>query len=435
MKDQHDLYWIWLADKFGIASKEFPSFAESFCDPYEVYRFSDEEIEHIEGIGARLKTRLCDKSLESAYAIVKYCRKYKISVIGYNDAEYPARLKTIEDPPVVLYCLGRMPDFDSRLCIAMVGTRNMSEYGKQTAYKISYELAAANVCVVSGMALGIDGVCACGALEAGGTTVAVLGCGLSVTYPKEHEKLERLIAKHGAVITEYPPFERPLPHNFPKRNRIISGLCQGVVIVEGVKGSGALITASKAIAQGRELFAVPGKVNESNSEGPNDLIREGANVALCTDDIIRHYDFLYHDDINYRGLYVAKRKSDISENVLKYYGVSSVYHRGRYVREIKPEQKADVTEIQKADAPAERTPAKAVTEPVEERASAAKKSIYDTLDVGTRKVYDLMPEKESVTPDVIAAKGINVSEVVTALTMLEISGLVVSVPGGAFRRA
>ena len=435
MKDQHELYWVWLAERFGIASKEFPSFVERFGDPYEVYRLSDEEVEHIESISNRLKTRLCDKSLESAYSIVKYCRKNKIDIICYNDGRYPARLKTIEDPPVVLYCLGRMPELDSKLCIAMVGTRKMSEYGKQTAYKIAYELSAANVCVVSGMALGIDGVCACGALESGGVTVAVLGCGLSITYPKEHEKLKRAIAKSGAVITEYPPFERPQPHNFPKRNRIISGLCQGVVVVEGARGSGALITASKAIAQGRELFAVPGKVNESNSEGPNDLIREGANVALCTDDIVRHYDFLYHDDIDYSGLYVAKRRSDMSDRVLRSYGVSSVCRKGGFIAEADGEsaKKESVDTPKKQQEPKESVPEQTETESV--NATVAKDGIYSTLDAVTKKVYDLMNDGESVTPDVIAAKGVNISEAITALTMLEISGLVVSVPGGAFRRA
>ena len=432
MKDQHDLYWIWLADKFGIASKEFPSFADKFSDPYEVYRFTEEEIEHIEGISDRLRSRLCNKSLESAYSIVKYCRKYGVDVIGYNDATYPTRLKTIENPPVLLYCLGEMPNFDSRLCIAMVGTRKMSEYGKQTAYKMAYELASADVCVVSGMALGIDGVCACGALEAGGTTVAVLGCGMSFTYPREHEKLKKYIIKQGAVITEYPPFEQPQPHNFPKRNRIISGLCQGVVVVEGAKGSGALITAARAVAQGRELFAIPGKVDESNSDGPNDLIREGANVALCTDDIIRHYDFLYHDDINYRGLYIAKRRSDLGENTLKRYGVCAAQPRRRFEKRVEQADEMKIGGFAKQS-----EPQKSADVSVNDTAEPNKvpdTAVYDALDATTKRVYDLIPEGQSVTADVIAANGVNISEVVTALTMLEISGLIASAPGGAFKR-
>ena len=425
MNDEHNLYWIWLSDKFGVASKEFPAFAEKFPDPYDVYRLSEEEIEQLDGVGERVKARLCDKTLEDAYSILKYCRKYKISVIGYGDDEYPARLRTIEDPPVLLYCMGKLPNMDSMLCMGMVGTRSMSEYGKATAYRMAYELSAAGVCVVSGMALGIDGVCACGALESTGVTVAVLGCGLSIAYPKEHAKLMKHIAKRGAVITEYPPFERPQGHNFPKRNRIISGLCQGVVVVEGAKGSGALITAARAISQGRELFAVPGNIGQSSSDGPNELIRSGANVALCASDIIEHYDFLYHDMINYAQLSVAKRRSALDERALRYHGVCA--RGGR--RALAESKSADVSPTHASVEPTPSVP----TEPAPEKVHTQSK-IYDTLDDGTRKVYDLIPDEGQFSADAIVAQGLSSSEVIGALTMLEISGLIASMPGGTFKK-
>ncbi len=421
MKDENNLYWVWLAERIGVASKNFTRIAEKYDDPYDVYRLENEEIEQLDGVSARLKEKLCDKSLESAYSILQSCKKNGIDIIGYGDGRYPSRLKTIEDPPVLLYCMGRLPDIDSRLCVGMVGTRKMSEYGKQSAYKISYELGAANVLVVSGMALGIDGVCACGALEAGKDTVAVLGCGLCVVYPREHERLMRAIAKHGAVISEYPPFERPNPQNFPKRNRIISCLCQGVLIVEGARGSGALITASRAISQGRELFALPGKINESNSEGPNELIKNGANVALSSEDIINHYDFLYHDTISYRGLSKAKRSVLDCERALQKYGVSSVYYRGRYIpSEDKPESvvTVDVSETQA------KTAVPAVPDNSEK--------ILSELDSGTQRIFSLIPDGTAFTPDAVSAHGIDISEVITALTVLEISGLVSSLPGGSY---
>ena len=261
MKDENILYWIWLSERCGVASREFGRLIEKYENPFDLYRLEEEELEHLEGISLALKSRLGDKALDSAYSIMRYCKEKKVDIIYYSDPRYPERLKRIETPPVLLYCFGKFPNFNDRLCIGMVGTRRMSEYGKQSAYKISYELASAKAVIVSGMALGIDGVCACGALSAGGDTVAVLGCGISVVYPKEHKKLMAAIGRCGAVITEYPPMEKPNSQNFPKRNRIISGLCQGVVIVEGVVGSGALITASRAIAQGRDVFALPGKIN------------------------------------------------------------------------------------------------------------------------------------------------------------------------------
>ena len=436
MKDKNTLYWIWLSERLGVASKQFPRLADKYNDPYELYRLEGEAIDGIEGISRGLKLKLNDKSLENAYSILKYCNKNGVDIIAYDDDRYPSRLKNIEDPPVLLYCLGKLPDMNRRLCVGIVGTRKMSEYGKQTAYKISYELGAANVCVVSGMALGIDGVSACGALESGGATVAVLGSGISVVYPKEHEKLMGVIAKHGAVVTEYPPLERPNPGNFPKRNRIISGLCQSVVVIEGTKRSGSLITAAKAIAQGRELFALPGMVGQSNSDGPNDLIKNGANVARSAADIIEHYDFLYHDVINYRGLTKAKVSSELDEKILNKYGVSDIYYKGRYAQ-----KETDTAAVeQQSDKPRREK---------ERRVSSEKKqtptthneglippdklaAVFESLDDTTKRVFSLLPEGESFSPDTVAAHGIDIGDVITALTMLEICGLTESLPGGMY---
>lgn len=420
MKDESIMYWIWLAERFGIASKDFPRLAENYSDPYDVYRLDEEEIEQLEGIGDGVKKRLCDKSLESAYSIMRYCAKHKIDVIGYSDPKYPSRLKSIEDPPVLLYCVGTLPNMDRRLCIGMVGTRKMSEYGAQSALKISYELAAAGVCVVSGMALGIDGVSACGALEAGGATVAVLGCGVDVTYPREHARLMKAIARRGAVISEYPPSSEPRAENFPKRNRIISGLCQGVLIVECAKRSGALITASRAIDQGRELFALPGKIDDVSSAGPNELIQDGANVVLGAADIIDHYGFLYGDVIDYGALTRARARFDLDAGTLKKYGVASTRTkraRTRAEREVQDASPAETT----TSCAAERS------EPQAEISAAVA-----SLDDATRKIYELLPTGKAFTPDAVRTDDGDVGEVMTALTVLEISGLVESRPGGAY---
>lgn len=429
-KNENALYWIWLAEKFGVASKEFPSFVASFDDPYDVYRMSAEEIEQIEGLKTITKERLADKSLELSYKYLKYCQRQGIDVIGYTDDRYPARLRTIENPPVMLYCLGKLPSKDSRLCIGMVGTRKMSEYGKRSAYKIAYELSAAHVCVVSGMALGIDGVCAAAALKAGGETVAVLGCGLSVVYPKEHARLMRKIARHGAVITEFPPFERPLPNYFPIRNRIISGMSNGVLVVEAPKRSGALITASRAISQGRELFAMPGQVGEDTATGPNELIQSGANVVLSANDIINHYDFLYHETFNFKRLAWATKHSDFDAGALKEYGVSDVFYRGRYDAEPENTVKAENAETEKTEEATEAQSAR-----VEIRAeNTIDESVLATLDVKTREIYSLIPDGKVFVPDDIASRGVDIRDVITSLTLLEISGLINSQPGGAYKK-
>ena len=436
MKDENILYWIWLADRCGAASDEFGRLAEKYDDPFEIYRMEEEEIERIDGISPKLKLRLFDKTLDSAYDILKYCKQKNIEIISYRDKRYPSRLRGIQDPPVLLYVLGDLPNMDDRLCIGMVGTRKMSEYGRDEAYKISYELAAANAVIVSGMALGIDAVSACGALAAGGKTVAVLGCGISVVYPKEHAALMREIGKKGAVITEYPPFERPHGYNFPKRNRIISGLCQGVIIVEGAAGSGALITAKRTIDQGRELFALPGKISENNSEVPNELIKSGALVALSADDIIGHYDFLYRDCINYRGLRKAKENKVSVYKAMEKYGVADICDSTRSHRVEKIQTKSDVC----VDVPVgsnnynEKTQSDSI--PMERKAPRSDRSaeLLSALDDVSRKVFDGLPMDKAVTPDGIQIEGIGIGEIITALTMLEISGLVESLPGGMYIR-
>lgn len=432
MKDENILYWLWLSEKCAIATKDFRSLAERFEDPFELYRLETEEIEHIEGISERLKNKLSDKSLENAYSTLKYCKDNKVNIISYRDERYPKRLKDIENPPVLLYVLGELPDFDKRLCIGVVGTRSMSDYGKEAAFRISYELAAADAVIVSGMALGIDAVSAAGALEAGGVTVAVLGCGIARTYPKEHVKLKKAILKRGAVISEYPPFEAPNSFNFPKRNRIISGLSGGVVIVEGSERSGALITAAKAISQGRELFALPGNVDSVNAEGPNELIKSGANVVLSSEDVIDHYDFLYHDVINYREYSKAKKSFAYSDRMLKKYGIGAAYFKK------KEEQGAmtDVPEVmfvnndgfEAKDSSAE----KLAGEQIERRDDSAK--LLEGLDDTSKKVFGLLPIDKSVSPDALTAHGMDIGEVITALTMLEISGLISSLPGGLYIR-
>ncbi len=428
-KDDNILYWLWLSEKLGAGANYFSLFGDGFDSPFEIYSMTEDEIEHLEGVSSRMKDRLCDKSLENAYSVLKYCKSSRIDILTYYSSEYPERLKDIPNPPMVLYCKGKLPKIDTKLCIAMVGTRKMSEYGKQTAYRISYELAASNVCIVSGMAAGIDGVCACGALEAGGETVAVLGCGLARVYPREHAKLMAHIAKKGAVISEYPPFAPPCAEHFPMRNRIISGLCQGTVVVEAASRSGALITASKAMAQGRDVFAVPGKVDSASSKGANGLIRDGARIMLSASDILCHYDFLYYACINYAGLAKAKKRSEIKASVLSYYGVVDTAESEAVPLTETATGKAEATE-KITSAANNRTNVRK-----DENVGAAPTKAPDLtgLDPTARRVYELMDEGVCA-PDVIASKGIDIGDVVTALTLLEIAGLATSLPGGMFKK-
>jgi len=205
-------------------------------------------------------------------------------VVTLADGDYPEQLRGIPDPPLALYVRGRLT---RAVCVAVVGTRNPSSDGEYVARRMAEELARAGVCVVSGLARGIDAAAHRGAVEAGGTTVAVLGCGVDVRYPAEHERLAGEVARHGALVTEYPPKTPPAKHHFPLRNRIISGLSRAVVVVEATLRSGALITADLALEQGREVFAVPGSVLNLRSAGPHRLLREGAGWAESAADVLQ----------------------------------------------------------------------------------------------------------------------------------------------------
>ncbi|PLX98865.1 MAG: DNA-protecting protein DprA [Desulfuromonas sp.] len=209
--------------------------------------------------------------------------KCQARIISFWDEEYPSLLRTIHDPPALIYLRGTL-DIDQ--AVGVVGSRRASTQGERTTWMICSDLARSGITIVSGMARGIDGVAHEAALAAGGTTIAVLGCGIDRIYPYENRKLYQQIPEQGAVISEYPPGTKPLAGHFPGRNRIISGLSRGVLIVEAAEGSGSLITADFALDQGREVFAVPGAIQNPNSRGVNRLLKDGAHLVTGASDIV-----------------------------------------------------------------------------------------------------------------------------------------------------
>ncbi|MBQ7910740.1 MAG: DNA-processing protein DprA, partial [Clostridia bacterium] len=310
MKDR--LFEIWFALRCGAQNREFRPLLETYGTPYDLYKAEESELESLP-CSQGLKAKLADKSLGEATRIMEFCREKGVGILFWQDDDYPVSLRPLRDPPVLLYYKGKLPDLTKKLCVSVVGTRSMSEYGKRVAYKLGYELGAAGTVVVSGMALGNDGVAAAGAILSGGSTVAVLGSGIDVPYPREHGKLFAEIITHGAVMTEFAPGTPPEGRNFPIRNRIISGLSQATVVVEGDLKSGALITARTAILQGRDIYAFPGNVGETNSAGTNQLISDGAAMVLSARDLLENYTFLYGDMLDTSKLNRAETRSHIDE--------------------------------------------------------------------------------------------------------------------------
>ncbi len=251
-----------------------------------IFSVSQAELEKVDLIGPKIASAIinCDKD-KTLERELKLIEKYGVKAISYFDGDYPANLKEIYDPPVVLYVKGRLIPED-RYSIAIVGSRRASRYGLQTSERLGYELAVRGLTVVSGLARGIDAAGHKGALKAKGRTIAVLGSGLANIYPPEHRKLADEISENGAVVSEFPMECEPYKDNFPRRNRIISGLSLGVVVVEAAKNSGALITTDFALEQGRELFAVPGQARTATAAGTNMLLRQGAKLVESADDIM-----------------------------------------------------------------------------------------------------------------------------------------------------
>ena len=253
----------------------------------------DDALSAVDGIDNNIMAALLDRDLSLSMRILEYCERVNVGIMTLSSSVYPERLRSIHAKPILLYYRGRIPDIDDHVMIACVGTRKCSKSGAVNAERLGRELACAGAVVVSGMALGIDACAQRGALSAGGHTIAVLGCGIDRVYPPENRELMEEIAEHGTLITEYAPGSDPAGKHFPVRNRIISGLCQGTVVVEADLYSGSLITARAARMQGRDLFAFPGNPEDRRSEGTNTLIREGAKLVTCAADILNEYELLY----------------------------------------------------------------------------------------------------------------------------------------------
>ncbi|HEX73138.1 MAG TPA: DNA-protecting protein DprA [Candidatus Hydrogenedentes bacterium] len=276
--------WLALTLTPGVGTTLFVRLLARFGAPGSVLRASEAAL--VEVVGERLAQRIRNyKQAVDVESQEQALAKYQVRFVSLDDSLYPTRLAEIYDPPLALFIRGELYESDQH-CVAVVGTRKATAYGLRMAERLGGELAARGIAVVSGMAQGIDAAAHRGALEAGGRTIAVLGSGVDIVFPAEHTDLMQQIIKQGCVLSPFPMGMKPLKGNFPQRNRIISGISLGTVVVEAPPGSGSLITARHAAEQGREVYAVPGQVGQRNSMGPHSLIREGAKLVETVEDIL-----------------------------------------------------------------------------------------------------------------------------------------------------
>ncbi len=303
------IYWIWLATRQGMTAWEKQVVLAHFGNPEDCYFAKD--YTQIEDLSKTAIEALCDKDIRESEQILALCARKKVHILTWQDARYPIALKNISDPPMILYYRGLLPEFNEDPFIGMVGTRKASAYGLKLAEKIAKQIAQHGGIVASGMAEGIDAMPTRGALDVGRPVVGVLGCGVDVVYPRCNRELFLKMERCGCLISEYPPETKPNKWNFPRRNRIISGLSCGVLVVEAPMKSGALITARQALDQGRDVFVTPGNVGIASCEGSNSLLREGATMVTSGWDILSEYTCRYPDKIREAGIANDKKSIDI----------------------------------------------------------------------------------------------------------------------------
>ncbi len=354
---------------------------------------------------------------ERAAEIVEYCDRNGIGVITLSDGDYPALLREIKNPPAVLYYLGKKPDVDGRYSIAFVGSRLCREKYARLSYRLGRRFAAAGAAVVSGMAAGIDGMSQRGAVDAHGYTIAVLGTGVDVVFPESNRGLYNAIVKSGTVVSEAPPGSPALKHFFPLRNRIISGLSRTVVVVQANPGSGALITAEHAQKQGRTVLVYAANSEESDCDGNQQLIDDGFMPVFSPEDIM---GFIGRKDEEYgRKLFLNFPFRDVETP----FGLAVCADGAGEDVTFEPAAEPDRAEIEKS----------------EKRRKQASDADYKERDLtelsAEEKQVWLAAELPATADEIAYSTGIPVEKVLTAATMLEISGYMEALPGGKFTRA
>lgn len=405
------LHWIWLAHRPGLTDWAKGKLLEQFGNPEDLFCAPTEKIGEGLNLSPETRASLLDRDLSGAEKILQICKRKKIQILTMQDGEYPDRLRNIPDPPMVLYYKGILPDFDALPAVGVVGTRKASAYGMQTAKRMGYQIAKNGGLVVSGLAAGVDAMAMEGALLAGKPTVGVLGCGVDVVYPKSNGKLFADMEAYGCILSEFAPGTQPLRWNFPQRNRIIAGLSCGVLVVEAPDPSGALITARKALDQGRDVFVVPGNIDNPSCVGSNQLLRSGATAVTSGWEIMSEYQALFPGLICREEAALPQEAPVIS---LRENNTATSQGKGHDSgKKTNPEKETDKKVIDKGN-PA---PYSDVND------------ILPKLSSEERKIVCALMDGQRLADDVIAETGLTTGKALGIFTMLELKKVIVRLPG------
>lgn len=375
-------YWVWLSCIGGVRPYAKYRLVETLGGPERIFFGEEGELASVEGVNPAEAKRLMNKSMETASRVLSFCEEHHITILTMQDAAYPERLRNIPDPPVVLYIWGKLPPVDECAVIAVVGTRKATPYGLRMASKMGRELAQGGAVVVSGLAAGCDSAAMEAALLAGGISVGVLGTAIDEVYPAKNRKLFEDVKSRGALVSEYAPGMRTFPSDFKTRNRIITGLSLGVVVAEAPSHSGTRNTAEHALEQGRDVFAIPGNADAAACAGCNDLLSQGAIVAMSGADVLGEYGHRFDP--------ISSKTTDIP--------IKKAIDKGKDIVYI------DLTEA------------------------------MDTLPTAQRQVLQVMTRPDMHADEIIEAAGLTAPETLAALTMLQVTGWVAQGAGKRYTR-
>ena len=396
------IYWIWLAERIGYGNPKLKKLLLHFYNALNIYKADPKTYAAEFGLDDREVKSLSNKSLKRCENIINACNENDIKIISISDASYPECLRNIDNPPAVLYYKGELPDFSNLPSISLVGTRKADTYSIKAAWSLSARLSLANFIVVSGGALGIDSAAHKGAMDTNGITVALLACGINYPYLKSNEELRKSILEGGCLISEFPPDYPLKKFSFHLRNRLISGISLGTVIIEAGENSGALITARNANEQGRDVFVITGKPDDKKYQGSYALLRDGAIPVFKAEDIISEYLHIYGNVID-------------AEKALNF-DLSALYT-----------EKYSVKTAPKTVVKTEKT----ANQEAEEKIFS--KNLYETLSKNAKLVYNCI-NMDNFTVDDLITPELSFSEVLSVVTELELSGLITAIPGGRYTK-
>jgi len=398
-------HYIWLHE-LPLSRREKLELLDAFGDPGRLYEAGSREISERTGsLGKIIDTVAASRDLSKARLILEFCEQNAVGVITVRDAAYPDRLRNIDVPPLLLYAKGNVPSFDTLPVVTIIGTRRCSGESANLAYKLGAELASAGILVVTGMAEGIDAAASRGALSVGARTAALLGGGVDTVYPSSSRDIyDSLTGGRGVVLSEYSPGEKSLAHHFPERNRIMSGLALGVLVIAAPEKSGSLITAGTALDQGRDIFVIPGSVMNPEFAGSNGLIKQGAIPVTAAEDIIAQY----------------------------YQRYPEMFDPSRVLRVIKPAPRPYNFEPRRREAVAAspisyNKSVKSDTVPPYNNSESERR--FASLGDDARKIADAIAAGKTHVDEIAVATGIAAHSVLACLTDMELEGIITALPG------